>query len=286
MNIEKSSSSFSRNLTVAKRAEIIQIMGFQEVTDHCRYLGFPSTVSRNVTLTFSYIKERVWSTISTWEAKSLSQAGKMVLLKAMASTISTYVMGVAYLSDSTCNSIERMMNAFFWSSRSDKKGMKWLSWKRMAYPKIRGGLGFRSMREFNLALLAKQGWQLLTNQSSLSYRVLKARYFPDSDFLNASVSQNDFLSYTWRSITKAQHLIREGCRKRIGNGSSTLIWSGAWLTSEPHLVPFLPPRLRKDTKLVSDLIDLVTTSWKEELLESLFPVSTVEDILSIPLSNE
>lgn len=42
---------------------------------------------------------------------------------------------------------------------------------------------FRDLEAFNLALLGKQGWHLLTNPASLLYRVFKAKYYPRGDFL-------------------------------------------------------------------------------------------------------
>lgn len=46
--------------------------------------------------------------------------------------------------------------------------------------KIRGWLGFQKFEQvqYNVALLAKQGWRLLTNPSSLAAQVFKARYYP------------------------------------------------------------------------------------------------------------
>lgn len=52
--------------------------------------------------------------------------------------------------------------------------------------KIEGGLGFQDIRSFNLALLAKQGWRLITNPGSLLAQVYKACYFPSGDFLTAN----------------------------------------------------------------------------------------------------
>ena len=45
--------------------------------------------------------------------------------------------------------------------------------------------GFRVLRAFNLALLAKQGWWLQQNSNSLFYQVFKNKYFPDTSFVNA-----------------------------------------------------------------------------------------------------
>ena len=68
----------------------------------------------------------------------------------------------------------------------------------MCLSKERGGMGFWDLRLFNLVLLAKQGWRLQTNSSSLFYKISKAKYFPSCDFVKASMGCQP--SYAWRSI--------------------------------------------------------------------------------------
>lgn len=60
-----------------------------------------------------------------------------------------------------------------------------------------GGMRFRDIRRFNLAMLAKQGWKMLTDQGSLLYRCFKAKYFPQCIFLE--VVDNPHSSYVWKS---------------------------------------------------------------------------------------
>ena len=43
----------------------------------------------------------------------------------------------------------------------------------MCRAKLNGGMGFRNFQAFNLAMLAKQGWRLLSNPDSFAPKFLK-----------------------------------------------------------------------------------------------------------------
>jgi hypothetical protein len=85
----------------------------------------------------------------------------------------------------------------------------WVKWKKVSNHKLKGGMGFRDLRAFNEALLAKQGWRLLTNPTSLVAQVLQAKYYADSSFLRAKPKQQ--MSYSWRSILSASWILKKGC---------------------------------------------------------------------------
>lgn len=151
--------------------------------------------------TFRALKEKLDNKLPGWKEKLLSQAGKEVLIKAVAQAIPTYTMSVFKFPDSLCDDMTGMIHRFWWGQKNGQNKMAWLSWKKMCAPKEKGGLGFRDLKAFNLALLAKQGWRLQNNPHSLVYRVLKARYFPNIDFLHVELGTKP--SYAWRSILPA-----------------------------------------------------------------------------------
>ena len=57
-------------------------------------------------------------------------------------------------------------------------------------PKGQGGMGFRDIHCFNLALLAKQCWRLIEQNDSLCARVLRAKYYPEGDILSVSLKKD------------------------------------------------------------------------------------------------
>lgn len=61
-----------------------------------------------------------------------------------------------------------------------------MAWWKLCIPKGEGGMGFQDLYSFNLAMLAKQCWRLITDPDSLAARVLKAKYFPNGSILDVT----------------------------------------------------------------------------------------------------
>lgn len=208
--------------------KIVDILGVDYTTNHGNYLGLPLLIGRSKTDIFDFLKDKAWSQMNGWRHKFLSHAGKEVLLKDVVQVIPTYVMSVFYLTLILYEELERMMNSFWWGSGDPNRGfLRCKHWAKLSTHKAEGGLRFLRIHEYNLALLAKQGWKLVSDPHSLASEVLKAHYFPHGSFLNACIGHNP--SYVWRSIMASQALIRQGACERIGSGRQTKIWGDPWL---------------------------------------------------------
>ncbi|XP_031120247.1 uncharacterized protein LOC116023389 [Ipomoea triloba] len=169
-------------------------------------------------------------------------------------------MSIYYLPATFCEHLECIMNQYWWGSHgSGGGGIRWMSCSRMCCSKMKGGLGYKHLNRFNIALLAKQGWRLLTNPSSLAARLYKARYYPHADFLDAKIGANP--SYCWHSIMASQDILRAGCFKRIGNGEATLVWKHPWLPDSEDPYVHTACSDQNVNMRVSALINQNTKDW-------------------------
>ena len=141
-------------------------------------------------------------------------------------------------------------------------------------------MGFKKLKEFNMALLAKQGWRLQQGHDSLVYKVLKAKYFPTSDFSQATLGNNP--SFTWRSIMS---LVNYGLQWRLGNGESIRIWGDKWLPKPSTFMVSSPRLFMPQDMKVGELIDKAEASWKTGVVDALFLPHEAEIIKAIPISS-
>lgn len=231
INYQKSSIYFGKHIPRARRHEIKEKLGIENTGGEGFYLGLPESFGGSKVTILSYLKENLSKRIHGWQTKYLSPGGKEVMLKAVAMALPTYTMACFLIPKTICKQIMSLMSDFWWRNKVDAKGMHWKSWDSLCKPKASGGLGFKDLEAFNLALLGKQLWRMLSNKDSLMTRVFKSRYFRESDPLNAPLGSRP--SYAWRSIHAAQKLVQQGARVIIGNGKDSLVWRDRWVGKQP-----------------------------------------------------
>lgn len=97
----------------------------------------------------------------------------------------------------------------------------------MTNAKCKGGMDFRDLHGFNLALLGKHVWRFCNSSTSLVARLFKVRYFADNHILNAVKRTGS--SFVWNEIWEAKEQLMKGFRGILGDGKDIKILKDPWL---------------------------------------------------------
>ena len=97
------------------------IFGAQIIQHHEKNLGLPPLIERAKKKAFNRIKDQVGRKIAGWKGKLLSNAGREILIKAVAQDTPTYTINVFKLLDSLCSELNSMMGGFWWGQRGREK---------------------------------------------------------------------------------------------------------------------------------------------------------------------
>lgn len=278
---EKSTIMFGPSVAPAVQEEIRDILHVHTVAFEARYLGLPTPQGRMKREAFQPIEEKLAKRVMDGSDRCASSAGKEVLIKSVAQPLPTYLMGVFKLNDGLCEELMRKIRKFWWGSKDGKHKTHWCSWERMLRTKTQGGLGFRDMKAFNQALLARQSWRLIQFPDSLCARILKAKYYPRGHLIDTVFTGN--ASPTWRAVEHGLELLKKGLIWRVGDGTAIRIWRDNWIPRPPILKVLGKKAPRTRVRWVTELIDPRTNSWDIGLLKALFFAPDVDMIRKIKL---
>ena len=82
----------------------------------------------------------------SWSTRSISRAGKEILIKSVFQAIPSYCMGAFLIPTSLCKEIERITNSFHWCSKKNARhDINWMCWDKLTLHKSLGGFDFRNL---------------------------------------------------------------------------------------------------------------------------------------------
>lgn len=102
INLRKSGIFFSSNVKRDKRIQLSEALGVHNDIASSNYLGLPSLIGRSKKRVFGFLKERIKKRIQSWSAKTISRAGKIVLIRNVAQSIPAYCMTCFLLPKTLC----------------------------------------------------------------------------------------------------------------------------------------------------------------------------------------
>ncbi|XP_057418855.1 uncharacterized protein LOC130713070 [Lotus japonicus] len=276
INIQESGLICNRALEHQRGGQLASILNIQVWESPGVYLGLPAIWGRNKTHSLAWLKDRIEGKMTGWKEVLLNQAGKEILIKAVIQAIPTYAMAIIKFPKGFCDSLNSMVSRFWWKGQHNQRGIHWKKWEVLTKRKLDGGMGFRDFSLQNLAHLANQAWRLLSNPEALWAKILKAIYYPDSDFLEATKPRRT--SWMWTSLLDGCDFLKTHGRWAIAKGDNINVWEDKWLWNGENLHQWSNGQPLK----VSTLIDTSTGKWDEVKINALLPSTQALKVLQTP----
>jgi hypothetical protein len=149
-------------------------------------------------------------------------------------------------------------------------------------PKCLGGMGFRDMKLFNQAFLARQARRLIQYPDSLCATLLKEKYFPRGELVDTVFPAD--ASPTWRVVEHGLALLKKGQIWRVKSGEKVQIWRDPWIPRPPSFKPSLK-KGRARLRWVSQLMKPGTYEWDEQVINSCLYPHDAKEVLNIRLTH-
>ncbi|GKC17938.1 RNA-directed DNA polymerase, eukaryota, reverse transcriptase zinc-binding domain protein [Tanacetum coccineum] len=222
------SEAFLCGLTPEIKNDILMAMPFKEGTLPIKYLGIP-LVSKKINVNDCKILiEVIHNRINDWKNKNLSFAGRLLLISSVLASLQVYWGSLFIFPMSVCEKIDKVFKIFLWARGDNSKSMVSVDWKDVCKPKSQGDLGLKSIRSWNVALMAKHLWNVASDKDFIWVKWVKVHRLKGGNIWDVELKEHR--SWSWCQILKLRDDIRRFFNIKIGNGQKCNIWFDKWHT--------------------------------------------------------
>lgn len=181
-----------------------------------------------------------------------------------------------------CDAVDKTIRDFLWGSTDEKRKMHMVKWSTVTFPKVLGGLGLHSIRDRNLAFLAKLCWRLASSQDSPWAAMLAAEYLTPKRMTEDGRKLP--CSSMWSACKKGGPIYVKGLKWSVRSGESIKFWMDYWLP-EGSLRSLIQGPLNRDEKKLTVRQYLVHEADRRNYIISFeLPDRLFKAIQATPLS--
>ncbi|KAI3450765.1 hypothetical protein Pfo_007430 [Paulownia fortunei] len=164
INVLKS-SIYTAGITGQQLDEIQELTNIPRGSMPFRYLGIPLAAEKLKVMHYAPFIDKIAALINAWTCNSLSYAGRAELIRTVLQGVECFWLSILPIPATVISRITRLCRLFLWGSRNAP-----IAWKEVSLPRDEGGLGFRDLRCWNLALWTKLLWNIHAKKDTLWVR--------------------------------------------------------------------------------------------------------------------
>nr|XP_029146996.1 uncharacterized protein LOC114924945 [Arachis hypogaea] len=143
VNIEKSKAICSRNISNRRKEMLSGVSHIPFTSDLGKYLGVNLNHPRAARSIFSDSLEKIKNRLASWKGRLLNRAGRLCLIKSVASSLPIYQMQVTLFPTPICQKIDSVLRQFLWKGKVGERCLNYVKWSKVVTPRKYGGLGIR-----------------------------------------------------------------------------------------------------------------------------------------------
>ncbi|XP_074282752.1 uncharacterized protein LOC141607297 [Silene latifolia] len=164
------------------------------------------------------LNEKICSRIHNYGAKKFSYAGRLVLVKAVLSSLHSYWASMFVIPKGIISRIEATCRNFLWDSCTDYRRVPMVAWEKICRTKEEGGLGLKDQGIMNKAMIGRLVHWITTKKDSLWVKWVQANYLKGREWLDYIPSTKS--SWVWRRICKVKEEMLPGYATGIWGAQS------------------------------------------------------------------
>ena len=141
---------------------------------------------------------------------------------------------------------------FPWGGGNLERKIHLVKWDIVCSSKVKGGLGIRSLLNFNKALLGKWNWRFSMEENSVWRNIMSLKYGMEDGGWFSNTPRGNYGAGLWKDICKEVIQIRQNCLIEVGNGRKVRFWEDVWCGEAPLCSSF--PSLYEVTSSKGDKV--------------------------------